>query len=208
MRAASPPRPTPFPFPVPSQDQWNERYRRGEHSLGSPDPFLVASSAYWDLLGSRVAADLACGAGRNAAYLAERGFETTAFDFAEAGLEATRRRAAERGLHLRVELVDLEAPETDLGAEAFDLIVVVHFLHRPLFSVIRRALKPGGLVVYKTYTRDQLGLPEGPTNPAYVLEANELLREFGDYRVLRYEEKISGEGTAALLAQKPSRSES
>jgi hypothetical protein len=51
-----------------------------------------------------------------------------------------------------------------------------------------------------------LALADGPTNPAYVLQPNELLHEFSDYRVLRYEEKVSGEGTAALLAQKPSKS--
>jgi hypothetical protein len=82
----------------------------------------------------------------------------------------------------------------------------VHFLHRPLFAAVKLALKPGGLVVYRTYTRDQLALADGPTNPAYVLQPNELLHEFSDYRVLRYEEKVSGEGTAALLAQKPSKS--
>ncbi|MDA0204117.1 MAG: class I SAM-dependent methyltransferase [Acidobacteria bacterium] len=193
---------------MPTQDQWNERYRRGEHSQDVPDAFLVGCSGYWDLLSSRVAADLACGAGRHAIHLAEQGFQTTAIDFAEAGLEATRDRAAGRGVELETRMLDLEAPAADLGAEALDLIVVVHFLHRPLFKPIKRALRPGGLIVYKTYTRDQLALPEGPTNPAYVLEANELLREFGDYRVLRYEEKISGEGTAALLAQKPSKSDS
>lgn len=193
---------------MPSQDQWNERYRRGEHAGDIPDAFLVDCAEYWNLLTSRRALDLACGAGRHALYLAEQGFRTTAMDFAGAGLEAARKRAAERGLLLKLKQVDLEAPDVDLGVEVFDLIVVVHFLHRPLFKPIKRALKPSGLVVSKTYTRDQLTLPDGPTNPAYVLEPNELLREFCDYRVLRYEEKISGEGTAALLAQKPSKSDS
>ena len=188
---------------MPSQDQWNERYRQGEHSGDVPDAFLIGCSVYWDLLESRAALDLACGAGRHAIFLAEQGFETTAIDFAGAGLEMARGRAAERGLDLETRMLDLEAEDVNLGVEVFDLIVVVHFLDRPLFDVIKRALKPGGLVVYKTYTRDQLALPEGPRNPAYVLEANELLREFPDYRVLRYEEKVSGEGTAALLAQKP-----
>lgn len=193
---------------MPSQNQWNERYRRGEHSLDVPDAFLVDCSGYWDLLGSQAALDLACGAGRHALHLAGQGFETTAIDFAEAGLQTARGRAAERGLQLETRLLDLEAPAAELGAEAFDLIVAVHFLHRPLFAAIKRALKPGGLVVYKTYTTDQLASPDGPKNPAYLLQPNELLREFSDYRVLRYEEKISGEGTAALLAQKPSKSDS
>jgi 2-polyprenyl-3-methyl-5-hydroxy-6-metoxy-1,4-benzoquinol methylase len=191
---------------MPSQDQWNECYRRGEHSQDAPDAFLVGCAAYWDLLGSRVALDLACGAGRHALYLAEQGFKTTAIDFAETGLEATQQEAERRGVQIETKMLDLEAPAGDLGAEAFDLIVAVHFLHRPLFAAIKLALKPGGLVVYRTYTRDQLALADGPTNPAYVLQPNELLHEFSDYRVLRYEEKVSGEGTAALLAQKPSKS--
>lgn len=193
---------------MPSQDQWNERYRRGEHAGDAPDAFLAGCAEYWNLLTSRKVLDLACGAGRHALYLAEQGFQTTAMDFAEAGLEAARKRAAGRGLELETRMLDLEAPATDVGAERFDVIVCIHFLHRPLFRAIKRALRPGGLIVYKTYTRDQLALPDGPTNPAYVLEPNELLREFCDYRVLRYEEKISGEGTAALLAQKPSKSDS
>lgn len=191
---------------MPSQDQWNERYRQGDHAGGVPDAFLVGCSGYWDLLDSRTAADLACGAGRHALYLAEQGFATTALDFAKAGLEIAERRASERGLSLQIRQLDLEAPGIDLGVAAFDLVVVIHFLHRPLFGAIKRALKPGGLVVYKTYTSDQLALAAGPKNPAYVLEPNELLREFSNYRVLRYEETMSGEGTAAILAQKPSES--
>ena len=193
---------------MPTREQWNERYRLGEHSSNEPDSFLVECAGYWDLLGSRTALDLACGAGRHALYLAAHGFETTAVDFAEAGLETARRRVADLGLNLTTQAVDLEAPNADLGVEVYDLIVAVHYLHRPLFEQIRRALRPGGLVVYKTYTQDQLALPGGPKNPAYVLQANELLREFSEYRVLRYEEEVRGEGTAALLAQKPSKSDS
>lgn len=191
---------------MPSQQEWNERYRRGEHSGDVPDAFVVACLEYWELLASRVAADLACGAGRHAIYLAEQGFQTTAIDFAPAALEVTRQRATMRGAALETRALDLEAPDADLGAGVFDLIVAVHFLHRPLFPAIRRAIKPGGMVVYKTFTTDQLALPDGPKNPAYVLQPNELLSEFSDYRVLRYEEKMRGEGTAALLAQKPFKS--
>ncbi len=193
---------------MPSQDEWNERYRRGEHSGDVPDAFLVACSEYWELLTSRVAADLACGAGRNAIYLAELGFQITAIDLAPAALEATQQRAVMRGIALETRALDLEVPGADLGVEVFDLIVAVRYLHRPLFPAMKRAIKPGGLVVYKTYTRDQLALPDGPKNPAYVLHSNELLNEFSDYRVLRYEEKVRGEGTAALLAQKPFKNDS
>lgn len=190
---------------MPSKDQWNERFLAGEHSRLEPDPFVVACADYWELPSTNTAADLASGAGRHALYLAELGFQTTAIDFAQAGLDVAQARARDRGLPLQTEQVDLEADGLDLGLERFDLIVVVHFLHRPLFPAIKHALKPGGWIVYKTYTADQLALPEGPKNPAYVLQPNELLREFSDYRVLRYEERTGGEGTAAVLAQKPPR---
>lgn len=192
---------------MPSHDQWNERFRRGDHSQLEPDPFLVACFDYWALLpnppGSRTAADLASGAGRHAIYLAQQGFEAVAIDFADAGLESTQRRAADLDLSLTTQQLNLEASDLDLGKARFDLITVINFLHSRLFDVLKTALKPGGLVVYKTYTIDQLALPEGPKSPAYLLQPNELLRQFADYRVLRYEERMRGEATAAIVAQKP-----
>jgi hypothetical protein len=99
--------------------------------------------------------------------------------------------------------IDLESPQADLGAEPFDLICVFRFLHRPLFSALKRAVKPGGLMIYSTYTTDQLAFEGGPRNPQFLLEPGELLREFAAWRVLRYEEEWRGRGTAALLARKP-----
>lgn len=193
---------------MPSQDQWNERFRSGDHSGSEPDPFLVASADLWDRLPNpaalSTAADLATGAGRNAICLATAGFETTAIDFAEAGLALTQSRASDRGLSLHTRQLDLEAPDLDLGTECFDLITVFNFLHRPLFAALKQALKPGGLAVYKTYTVDQLSLPAGPNSSAFVLQPDELRGHFADYRVLRYEERTQGEGTAAIVAQKPS----
>jgi hypothetical protein len=54
------------------------------------------------------------------------------------------------------------------------LIVVVHYLHRPLFPSIVGALRPGGVLVYETFTRAQAARGK-PTNPAFLLEAGELL---------------------------------
>lgn len=192
---------------MPSQDQWNERFRSGDHSGSGPDPFLVASSEFWPVLpappASCKAADLASGAGRNSIYLATAGFETTAIDFAEAGLALADARARDRGLSIHTCQLDLESPSLDLGTDCFDLIAVFNFLHRPLFASLKKALTPGGLVIYKTYTVDQLPLPNGPSSPSYVLQHDELRSQFAGYRVLRYEERTQGEGTAAIVAQKP-----
>ncbi|MEZ5366422.1 MAG: hypothetical protein R2748_29825 [Bryobacterales bacterium] len=79
----------------------------------------------------------------------------------------------------------------------------MRYLHRPLFPVLERAVRPGGLLVYKTFTTDHLRFDAPPRNPLFLLEPGELLREFAPWRVLRYEEEWRGRGTAALLARKP-----
>ena len=176
---------------------WDGRFRQGEHGEAEPDAFLARCTDAFELLDGRRAADVACGAGANTAFLAAQGFHVTAIDFSREAL----RLAAGPGVE-PLEL-DLEAPGADSGEEVFDLVCVVRFLHRPLFPALRRAVKPGGLIVYKTYTTDQLRFDGGPRNPRFLLEPGELPREFASWRVLRYEEEWRGRGTAALLARKP-----
>ncbi len=180
-------------------EQWDERFRQGSHGEADPDPFLVQAAGAFDLLAGRRAGDIACGAGRHAAFLANAGFEVAAVDFSTQAVA----RAAEHSGAIRAVELDLEDPGADLGSEAFDLVCVFHFLHRPLFPALRRSVKPGGLLIYKTYTTDQLRFDWGPRDPRHLLEPGELLRELADWRVLRYEEEWRGRGTAALLARKP-----
>ena len=198
---------------MPSADEWNERFRRGDHVSSSADPFFEKAADHYPLLpgwqadatnpahGLR-AVDLACGSGRHAVYLAQAGFETTAIDFSEQALAHTARLAAEKGAGVECRLDDIEAAGFSLGEEVYDLAAVFFFLHRPLLPVLRRSLRPGGLIVYKTYSTDQLRYPGRPRHPMHMLEPNELLRLFNGFRVLRYEEEWEGRGTAALIAQK------
>ena len=66
----------------------------------------------------------------------------------------------------------------------------------------RQSIEQRWLLVYKTYTVDQLRFGGRPRHKMYFLEHNELLRVFATYRVLRYEEEWEGKGSAALIAQK------
>ena len=67
---------------------------------------------------------------------------------------------------------------------------------------MKLALKSGGILVYKTYTREQLTLGGGPSHPMHLLESNELLRAFGSLRVLHYHESIRDKAVAELVARK------
>ncbi|MBG99541.1 MAG: hypothetical protein CMN58_04235 [Solibacterales bacterium] len=193
--------------------EWDERFRKGDSILTEPDSFfLKLRSCYpllphWgvpteDPLKRLQALDLACGSGRHAINLAQVGFETTAIDFSKQALTCVRRSAIHQGVTVDCRLEDVEAVDFGLGRESYDLVAVFFFLHRPLFPVLRRCLRPGGLVIYKTYTTKQFRHAEWPRQRVHVLEPNELLCLFEGFRVLRYEEEWEGRGTAALIAQK------
>ncbi len=168
------------------------------------------------------ALDVACGSGRHALILAAAGFEVHAIDRDAASIETLRAAAGKLGLALRAEVRDLETgsgdpdigPVTDpiggaaagpaaaLGpAGGYDLIVVFHYLHRPLFPALVRALAPGGLLLYETFTVDQ-AVRGHPKNPAFLLEHGELPRLVAPLEILRQREgEFDGRFVAAVAAR-------
>lgn len=119
------------------------------------------------------ALDVACGRGRNALWLAARGFHTHAVDRDENAIRVLDDEARLRGVPLVAEVLDLEDGNATLGASAYDLIVVIHYLQRLLFPQIIAALRPGGVLVYETFTVAQAARGK-PTNPAFLLKPGEL----------------------------------
>ena len=119
------------------------------------------------------ALDVASGRGRNAIWLAENGFDTRAVDRDAEAIDWINQEARRRRLVLTAEVVDLEQHDVSFGDAAFDVIVVVRYLHRPLFPALIRALRAGGVLVYETFTRAQAERGK-PTNPAFLLAPGEL----------------------------------
>jgi tellurite methyltransferase len=182
---------------------WDRRYREGTHQSLTPDPLLV--SAYDEFIGPGFpqpgrCLDLAGGVGRHAIFLAERGWDVTMIEISPAGLDIAKHEVAKRGLHVVAEQADLA--ETPLPIANYNLILNFFYLERALFPQIATALKPGGLLIFKTYTRDQLRLGGGPSHPMHLLESNELLRAFAGLRVLHYHESIKDKAVAELVARK------
>ena len=183
--------------------EWDHRYGEGSHHSPVPDPLLVSAYAEFVAPSFRKpgrALDLAGGVGRHAIYLAERGWDVTLMDISEIGLAEARRQAEQHGLRITIERRDLT--EGQLPASAFDLVLVFFYLERPLFPQIEAALKPGGILVYKTYTCEQRKLGGGPTHPMHLLESNELLRAFAKLRILHYQETIRDKAVAELVGRK------
>jgi SAM-dependent methyltransferase len=169
--------------------------------LWRPAPF---SSACCRRFPKGRALDLACGSGRDAVFLAMHGFDVEAWDRDAAALETVERiRAPSRRAGVRTRRIDLEAPDVSLGEAAWDLIVCVRFLERPLFPAITRALAPGGHLVYDTYRegQEQFGKPR---RARFLLRAGELRAAFAGLDVLAYEEPSppGGPWTARLHARR------
>lgn len=141
--------------------------------------------------------DLACGNGHNGLYLAGLGAEVVFCDRDAQALENVRRYARDLGLRVTTWQVDLEAGVNSLPAEAYGGIIVFRYLHRPLFGPIRRALKPGGLLAYETYTAAQSRFGK-PTNPNFLLRPGELVEEFTGFEIIHTFEGILENPTRAV----------
>ena len=192
---------------MPSRADWDAKYRVVEGPQSGPDPFLTEARPYLavDTAGSpRLRGmDVASGAGRHAVQMAGWGVETVAVDFSAVALRLAASRAVAAGCELTTRCLDLEDPATDLGDRTYDLVSVFNYLHRPLIPALKRCVRSGGIVVYKTYTQEQRKFGTGPRNPAYLLRDRELLELFAGFDHLVYRESCESEATAALIARRP-----
>ncbi|ABI56016.1 class I SAM-dependent methyltransferase [Alkalilimnicola ehrlichii MLHE-1] len=182
---------------------WDQRYRQAEPGSAAA---VLADNLH--LLPPRGRAlDLACGLGSNAMLLAGAGLETEAWDYSPVALERLMERARRQGLAITPRERDVE--QHPPPAVSFDVIVVAHFLHRPTAPDLFRALRPGGVLFYQTWSRARVS-DAGPSNPAFRLAEGELLTLFAGLRPLLYrEEGDQGDTTqglrdvACLVARKP-----
>lgn len=152
------------------------------------------------------ASDVAGGVGRHALWLAKRKWKVTLVDVSDVAIELAQRNARRVGAKIEARLADLSASggRRLLSSEAYDVVLVFFYLERKLFPALLRALKPGGILIYKTYTVDQRRFRGGPKHPLHLLKPNELVRAFRGLRVLHYRETVKDKGVAEFVGLKQS----
>jgi tellurite methyltransferase len=179
------------------------------HDSAEPAALLRAA---WERLAAAATLgpilDVACGGGRNALPLARAGLGVLGLDRSRERLEGLQRIARSERLPLRVLLTDLEAADSvPLTAASAGAVMVFRYLHRPLAPELARVLRPGGLLVYETFTVHHREVAEHPRNPAFLLQPDELLVLFPELETLSYEEAVvrvpSPAAVARLVARKP-----
>ena len=183
---------------------WNKRYRLRERPAEdldpAPTPLLVETAA--SLVPGK-ALDLACGAGRNALWLAEHGWEVTAVDGAHEAIEILRTRATERGLKINAVVADLEKGEFDIELSQWDLVVMCYYLQRNLFEPAKRGVAPGGILISIVHMTEP-GEEDGP----HRLRPGQLEQYFAGWEILhRFEGKANDSAhrraVAEIVARRP-----
>jgi rhodanese-related sulfurtransferase len=181
--------------------RWTGPREFGPGVIRGPSRWLLDNA---DLIprGARVL-DVAAGRGRHALLLAAAGLTVTAVDRDAEAMARLAGTASRLDLVVRTEVRDLEASgKVDLGDGVFELVVVFNFLHRPLLPAIVRAVAPGGVLLYETFTMAQAARGR-PTNPAFLLAPGELPALVAPLDVVRQREgDYDGRSLASVAAMR------
>lgn len=195
---------------------WDDKYSDEEWVYGTePNDFLAQTYAAIPHAGNVLC--LAEGEGRNAVFLAEKGFDVTGVDASEVGLSKATKLAADRGVH--VSLVNSAIESYDLGENRWHGVVSVfaHFpsaIRKQVHAAVVKALKPGGVLILEGYTVDQLGRGTGgPKDAELMMSAAGLQNELQGLEIVQLQEVVrpiiegkghTGDGAVVqLIAKKP-----
>lgn len=190
--------------------RWDEIFKkRNLDAFPAPDPLMLQYTPTPETEEEPRALDLAAGYGQNGLWLAEQGYHADIMDISRVAL---RRARAEMGLrnlrNINLLQVDLDllmlksdgdcAAAHELCPTSYELICVFRYLKRKLFPVLKAAIKPNGRIIYETFNVDYLEkVPE--FNREFLLEKNELLDVFSDWRIVHHDDS---DYTTQLVAVK------
>ena len=178
---------------------WDKTYARKDYVFGKePAKFL---HQHINELPKGRALDIAMGEGRNAVFLAKKGFYVEGVDISAVALRKAQALAAENGV--KIHTVNANLQNYQIKPDHYNVIINFYFLERTLFPQIKAGLKKGGIVMFETNTMDQLK-KGGAWQKDYLLRTNELKEAFKDFEILHYAETDDGENAiASLIARKP-----
>ncbi|WP_415184912.1 SAM-dependent methyltransferase [Phaeovulum sp.] len=196
---------------------WDHRFAGTDYFYGTAPADFVARQAWRLAPGARLLS-LAEGEGRNACYLAGQGAKVTALERSPVALAKARALAAERGVSVNWQPMDLA--QYDWPKAAFDAVLGVFIQFAPadlqaeIFAGIGRTLRPGGLVMLHGFATRQMGYGSGgPRVPGQLYTLDRLRAAFAGYTLLHQadfdadlDEGAGHHGRAALIdfvARKP-----
>jgi tellurite methyltransferase len=181
--------------------KWNRKYqerittKEEEPKANDRLKSLAASLKGGDAL------DLACGLGGNSLFLAQLNYEVQALDVSDVAVDFIRKKAVHQHLPIKPMVCDLtDITSIPLGKKSFDLVVITYYLDRSIFPFVKKIVNKHGYFFMETFYQSSKAENKGVSNQ-YKLESQELLGEFGNWKVLFYEENEE-EGRQTIFCQK------
>lgn len=156
--------------------KWDHRYAKGAYA-DRPWPSAILEDWVPQISTARKghALDIACGAGRNALYLAERGYQVDAIDISSEALRRAGEAARRLGLEINWICADLESGDVEnaLPPGPCQLITMIRYVNAPLVPVLAERLAPGGYLIIEEHLASDEDVI-GPKNPAFRVAPGEL----------------------------------
>jgi len=171
-----------------SKTQWDEKYSRPTFIFGkSPAEFLAENYQYIPYEGTVL--DMGMGEGRNAVFLAQKGYKVTGIDISSVAVKKSYLLAQEFGVKIKGVVASLS--DYKIAPGTFDAIVCFYYVDRSLVEKIKTWLRPGGILIYEAYTlREKTKKKSDSSDDSEYLREQELLKLFQGMRVLKYEEPL------------------
>lgn len=175
--------------------RWDERYASGDYQPSHEQSRIVEEAVRY--LDSGRCLVVACGTGRNALYLASKGFEVEAVDVSAVAIERARAEAERRRLDVTWRVADVDG--LDLGVGRYDLITMIRYTNRDIWPRLVPALSDDGWVVLEQHLKSPRRVA-GPANE-FRVSPGEMLGAFPGLRVINYlEEFRRSENTGKMIA--------
>jgi 2-polyprenyl-3-methyl-5-hydroxy-6-metoxy-1,4-benzoquinol methylase len=168
---------------------WNERFGTEQYVYGEEANEFIRSHASI-LKNHQTIVAFAEGEGRNAVFLAKKGHDVTAYDYALNGLSKTEALAERSGVKVKTEQKDLIYDE--LANESFDGAIMVfgHFEkkdQKTVFDKLVSIVKPGGIVMIEVYSEDQIRYKTGgPKTTEMLYNPSDILSWIKGYKILHF----------------------
>ena len=147
------------------------------------------------------ALDLACGTGKNALFLAQQGLDVDALDGSVEALNRLRACSLASELEQRIQTIQVDLDDYALPKSHYDVILVVRYLDRKLLSDIVAALKPRGILMYKTFNRNILKQRPG-FKLAYTIDTMALIEAFSTLNIIADNRRDSESEYAFVIGRK------
>lgn len=174
-------------------ERWEERYSSAEYLFGKGPNYFLASCKEI-LPASGRALSVADGEGRNGVWLAERGLDVVSIEFSPAALKKAAALAKEHGV--KIDIIEANVHTWDYPPEAFDVVVEIFTQfsspaeREQKWAGMKKALKPGGLMIIQGYRPKQLDYGTGGPKRLENLYTRPMLEEaFSDFKDIKIVEE-------------------